>query len=127
MTLNLTYHEFKKGLHRLKEMDDVAFIVEGKHDKLALERFGIKNIFTYSSLSAQSVVNKISYNGFKKIVILTDFDDEGKDKEKELSQYARSIGIEVDKYTRKFVKRTFGVTQIEEFSYYSKKGYDEDF
>jgi len=69
---------FKKSLEKTKSY---LIIVEGKKDKLSLEKIGFEHIFVLNE-SGKSLYEKIEQieeqAGKKKICILTDFDKKGK-------------------------------------------------
>jgi len=66
---------------QIKKSQNYLFIVEGKKDKYALEKLGLKNIFIINE-SGKSIYEKIEEleekTNQRKICILTDFDKKGK-------------------------------------------------
>ena len=94
----------------IQEMDDFvdAVIVEGIHDKEALEELGItKEILMCSSKPYGDFVDYLS-SRHKKVVILTDYDRTGKRINKKLSTWLEREGIKVEKRHREEVGRILG-------------------
>lgn len=93
----------------LIEIKDKVVIVEGKRDKRALEKIGIRNVIEISGKPLSSIVNIVKG---KHVVILTDFDKEGKKLEKKLTYLFSKNKIKIDRMLRfKFLR--FGVDKIE--------------
>ncbi|RLJ00465.1 MAG: hypothetical protein DRP03_00025 [Candidatus Aenigmatarchaeota archaeon] len=65
------------GFDILKELEDKIVIVEGKKDKDRLKSFGIKNVFAINGKPLYVVAKMVSEMN-RDIVILTDFDKEGR-------------------------------------------------
>jgi len=94
----------------IQEMDDIvdAIIVEGIHDREALEALGItKEILTCSSKPYCDFVGYLS-SRHKKVVILTDYDRTGKRINKKLTAWLERAGIKVEKRYREEVGRILG-------------------
>lgn len=100
-----------------KEVGDSLVIVEGINDKKALLKIGINNIFAISGKSLCEVLEKVKNSS---VIILTDFDEEGKKKEKNLMRLFQSNGIKVDFSFRKKFRSTFKVQKIEEINSFTK-------
>ncbi|MBD3156142.1 MAG: toprim domain-containing protein [Candidatus Aenigmarchaeota archaeon] len=109
------FHAIEKLVENLL---DFSVIVEGKRDRLALERMGFSDIFTISGDSIESFVEKLPREN--KYVILTDFDREGEKLNLSLSEIMFKNNFEINNRLRKSVKGCFGVTQIEELIKFSK-------
>jgi 5S rRNA maturation endonuclease (ribonuclease M5) len=91
-------------------MDDFvdAIVVEGVHDREALEKLGItKEIVLCSSRPHTDFIDYIS-SRHKKVVILTDYDRTGKRINKKLSSWLEREGIKVEKQYRDEVGRILG-------------------
>ncbi len=73
-----TKPQFEKDLEKAR---DNLIIVEGKKDKLSLEKLGFENVFVINE-TGKSIYEKIeeieNIAGKRKICILTDFDKRGK-------------------------------------------------
>lgn len=95
-----------------------AIVVEGKKDKVALEQLGIMNtIFILSKHPLHQVVEEIA-QGHKEVIILMDFDQEGKELYGKLSKYFSRLGVRVDHYFREFLQKNTKVSHIEGFATY---------
>ncbi|MFW9854384.1 MAG: toprim domain-containing protein [Candidatus Thorarchaeota archaeon] len=97
-------------------MQDTIIIVEGTRDRKTLQKLGIFNlILVKGGKSVDEVVDLI--NGDKRIIILTDFDKEGKRLRREFKRrIQRHKGIIIDSFARHFlykICRKRGVTEIE--------------
>ena len=102
-----TYAELESVI---QEMDDFvdAIIVEGIHDREALEELGItKEILTCSSKPYCDFVDYLS-SRHKKVVILTDYDRTGKRINKKLSSWLERAGIKVEKRYRDELGKILG-------------------
>lgn len=91
------------------------FIVEGKKDAEALSSLGIDKTFRISGRSidtaAEDIVNELKPES---VIILTDFDREGKRKAEKLETFLRFSGIKIETRVRKIFKNIMRVTEIEE-------------
>ena len=72
-------------------------IVEGKRDKSALCLLGFKNVLTINK-GIYETAEKVKKD---KIIILTDFDSEGRQIAKKLNLFLQSLGFRVDRETRR--------------------------
>jgi 5S rRNA maturation endonuclease (ribonuclease M5) len=95
-----------------------SVIVEGKRDKLALEKIGLTDIFTISGKSVDNFVEKLPKDG--KYVILTDFDNEGELLSSRLSEIMSKNSFKINNRLRNSFRGCFGITQIEELIKVSK-------
>ncbi|MBI5392490.1 toprim domain-containing protein [Candidatus Woesearchaeota archaeon] len=87
-------------------------IVEGKKDKKALVELGIDDNIIYLQDALYKVVDKIiSLN--KEVIILTDFDTEGKKLYSALKKGFEKEGVIVDKTFREALRRYTKVSHIE--------------
>jgi 5S rRNA maturation endonuclease (ribonuclease M5) len=99
---------------RNKISRDAHIIVEGKKDKVALEKLRFGNILAISGKSNEKIIETIITKRAGHVVILTDFDKEGEKKHKELKRLFEKEGIKIDFTVRDNFKRTFKVRKIEE-------------
>jgi 5S rRNA maturation endonuclease (ribonuclease M5) len=88
-------------------------IVEGINDKKVLLKFGIENVIDISGKSFDEVLDKVKNNS---VIILTDFDKEGRKKAHFLTKIFQLNGIKVDTTLRKKFKSIFKVQKIEELN-----------
>jgi len=98
----------------------IPIIVEGKKDKVALERFGFKNIIPISGKSNGKILQLLKNKKQRKVAILTDFDKEGRKKCAELTRLLQKNGIKIDSFVRITFKRTFKIHKIEELNSFTK-------
>jgi len=97
-----------------------TIIVEGLKDTNVLNKLGFKNIFSISGKPLIRVVEEIIESKPEDIVILTDYDKEGKVKAKELEKLYKSQGLYVNLDFRQKFKKVFKVYKIEEARYVLK-------
>jgi len=88
-------------------------IVEGKHDEGALKTLGIPDILPINSKPLITVVEALASRGIREVVILTDFDREGRKLAQQLERMMHMYKIESNNRLRQLV-RSFGRTTIEE-------------
>ena len=103
-----TYAELESVIQEMNDFVD-AVVVEGIHDREALEELGIKKeILMCSSKSYSDFVDYLS-SRHKKVVILTDYDRTGKRINKKLSTWLEREGIKVERRYREEVGRILGL------------------
>ncbi len=82
-----------------------AVVVEGSHDKKTFKLLGFKKPILMCSKLSNNQLTDIAAKKFSKVVILTDFDEEGIRLNKSLSKLFEKRGIKVDNFfRRKFYK-----------------------
>ena len=86
-------------------------IVEGKKDKLALNKLGIENVNSINEPIYLLIEKLIDYN--KEIIILTDLDKEGKKIYAKLRHEFQRYGIKINNKYRRFLIKHTKITQIE--------------
>jgi len=86
-------------------------IVEGKKDKRALERFGVKNIVVLSKPIYELVEDISKHN--KECIILVDLDAAGRRKYSKLKHDLQKYGVRVDDKYRIFLFKNTKIRQIE--------------
>ena len=89
-------------------------VVEGKNDKKALKKLGLKNIVTLST-PLYKVVEIIKD---KEVVILTDFDKKGKELYKKIKSDCSQRGIKIDNKLRLFLMTKTSLRYIERLDTY---------
>jgi len=102
----------------LDSLRETYIIVEGKKDKKAFNSFGIFDVFDISGKTLERLVESLKKD--KKYVILTDFDEEGERKNKEIRNILEKNKFKIDSQLRKIVKNSFGISKIEELIRFSK-------
>lgn len=103
--------EFKEQIEKIIS-SDILIIVEGKKDRAALEKFGIKNIIELSKKPLFQIVEEIS-NSNKQCVILTDLDKKGKELFGKLNSQLQRNGVKVNNKFREFLLKHTKLRQIE--------------
>ena len=104
-------------LQMIEKLSDSGktIIVEGKKDKAALEKLGVKNkIFTINK-PLFAVAEEIAAKS-KDVVILTDLDKKGKELYGKLSTMLQRLGVRIDNYYREFLFKKTKIRQIEGLS-----------
>jgi len=104
--------ELKNHLQNLKTK---LIIVEGKNDKLALEKLNIKNIITLSKKPLFKIIEETA-NQDKEVAILTDLDKKGKELYGKLNSGLQRFGVRVDNKFRNFLFKKTKIRQIEGLS-----------
>ena len=106
--------EIEEKLFRiLKDVKDEQVIVEGKRDRKALCLFGFTRITTIEKGLYETVEDIKA----KKVIILTDFDPEGRKIARKLNLFLQSHGCKVDTETRRkigFMFTKLKIKKIEE-------------
>jgi 5S rRNA maturation endonuclease (ribonuclease M5) len=95
-----------------------SIIVEGKRDKEALKKIGIEDVFDISGKSLEDLDKSLDKD--KKYVILTDFDREGNEQNKIISNFFEKNKIVFNPRLRRLFKKIFGITKVEEFIKFSR-------
>ena len=93
--------------HQLEKAKDKIIIVEGKKDKIALQKLGFQKIFVINE-TGKSLPEKIEQiqalcSKKDKICILTDFDKKGKQMYLLLKSKLQEIGVRTDNTLRGFL------------------------
>jgi len=102
-------------LELLNELKERLVIVEGRKDEMALQRLGLRNILPLNGVSLPDIATSLYDTGInKEVVILTDFDREGRRLALELGRLLRAYKIKVNGRLRAEL-RSFGKGRIEDF------------
>jgi 5S rRNA maturation endonuclease (ribonuclease M5) len=107
-------HEKESFIKTLEEMKSSAVIVEGKKDEKALKALGLTNIIPLNNTPLAEFVQKITESQIHEVIILTDFDKEGRKLEKKLDLLLRSHKVKVNRRLRRILMG-FGKGRIEDF------------
>lgn len=110
-----TFHTIER---LVDDLLDFSLIVEGKRDRVALEKIGLTNIFAISGKSLNTFVEQLSKD--QKYIILTDFDKEGELLKSKINEIMSKEGISFNNRLRVCVKNSFGIVKIEELKKISK-------
>lgn len=109
--MNKNIEELNEEINKLKKTNKLI-IVEGKKDKEALEKFGLKNIIQLNKKPLFQIIEDIS-NKNKECVILTDLDKKGKQLYGKLNSGLCRYGVKVDNKFREFLFKHTKLRQIE--------------
>ena len=94
--------ELNELINQLKS-EVSPIIVEGKKDKMALERLGVNNVHPLSGKPLFHFVE--SFGNSSRVILLLDYDKAGRKLQKQLLQGFQRIGVKVDlSYHRKLKK-----------------------
>ncbi|MBS3101449.1 toprim domain-containing protein [Candidatus Woesearchaeota archaeon] len=91
---------------------NIMVIVEGKKDKIALEKLGINNIVELSKKPIFQIVEEIADSN-DECIILTDLDKEGKQLYSKLNSNLQKHGVKVNNRFREFLFKNTKLRQIE--------------
>ncbi|NYZ78240.1 toprim domain-containing protein [Candidatus Micrarchaeota archaeon] len=112
-----------KLLRRLfKQLDESIVVVEGKRDVAALREAKVAEARIVQAVgSAERVANLVAeiaaQTGCSRVVLLTDFDVEGKRRNAELSEALLAEGISANAVLRREFKRLFRVNRVEQLGF----------
>lgn len=88
-------------------------IVEGKKDRITLEKLGIKNnIIELSKKPIYKIIEEIASQD-KECIILTDFDKKGKQLYGKLNSGLTRLGVKVNNKFREFLQKNTKISHIE--------------
>ena len=111
----------------IREMDDFvdAIVVEGVHDREALEALGVtKEIATYSAGFSYAGFVDYLMNRYRRITILTDYDRAGKRLNRRLTVSLERAGVKVENQYRERIGRILclrGIRDIESITSLTKR------
>ena len=91
---------------------NILIIVEGKKDKIALQKLGIKNIVELNKKPLFQIVEDVA-NSNEECIILTDLDKEGKQLYSKLNSNLQKNGVKVNNKFREFLFKHTKLRQIE--------------
>ncbi len=111
--------ELVEWLKKIKK-SKVLVIVEGKNDKIALAKFGIKRVKTLTRRAIYKVVEETAKTS-RKAIILTDLDKEGRKLFGMLNHGLCQNGVYVDKKFREFLFKSTKLRQIEGLNRYVER------
>ena len=104
-----TKQELLDVIDKIKE-HGILIIVEGSKDKITLEKFGLTNIVV---LNGKDIWNRLEGLTAKEVLILTDFDKQGKKLYGKITKDLEQLHISVDKQYREFFQKKTKLSQIE--------------
>lgn len=101
-----SYQGLRDILSALESLpSDAAILVEGKNDERCLRRMGVSTDIIRTN-SSHSLHQQLA--PYRELVILTDYDRQGKQLAREAEGIARAFGVEPDLKTRKRLRRLTG-------------------
>ena len=103
--------EFNNLIEKIK-YSNTLIIVEGKKDKIALQKLGISNIIELNKKPLFEIVEDIA-NSNDECIILTDLDKEGKQIYSKLNSNLQKNGVKVNNKFREFLFKKTKLRQIE--------------
>ena len=102
-----------------REVDGIPIIAEGRKDEIPLTSLGFKNIFSISGKPLHTIADYIS-SEYGSVLILTDYDEEGKKKEDALTKLFNHKGTKTLPRYRHLFRNIFGVIKIEDINSFVK-------
>ena len=114
--MNQKTDELNTLINKIKE-SNTLIIVEGKKDKIALQRLGINNIIELSKKPLFQIVEEIADSN-DECIILTDLDREGKQLYSKLRSDLQKNGVKINNELREFLFRNTKLRQIEGINSY---------
>lgn len=106
------------GVPRIYEILDeiknsnILIIVEGKKDKAALQKLGVKNIVELNKKPLFQIVEDVA-NSNEECIILTDLDKKGKEIYGKLNSNLQKNGVKINNKFREFLFKHTKLRQIE--------------
>lgn len=116
MAMSQKTEEIQSFIEKIKD-SNTLIIVEGKKDRTALQKLGIKNIVELSKKPLFQIVEDIA-NSNDECIILTDLDKEGKQLYSKLNSNLQKNGVKVDNKFRNFLFKHTKLRQIEGIDLY---------
>ncbi|MFA6889204.1 MAG: toprim domain-containing protein [Candidatus Woesearchaeota archaeon] len=104
-----TKKEIIDVIQKIKE-EHILILVEGKKDKAALQKLGLTNIVI---LNGKDIWNRLEGIKAKEVLILTDFDKQGKKLYYKIAKDLEQLHIKVNKKYREFFQKKTKLSQIE--------------
>ena len=114
--MNKRIEELNILIDKIKD-SNILVIVEGKKDRIALEKLGLSNITELSKKPLFQIVEGIA-NENKEIIILTDLDKKGKELYGKLSKDFQRYGVRINNELREFLFKNTKIRQIEGLTAY---------
>ncbi|RLI96276.1 MAG: hypothetical protein DRO99_04710 [Candidatus Aenigmatarchaeota archaeon] len=106
--------ERERFIKTIRELKERAVIVEGKKDAIALRKLGLHKIIPLNNTPLARFAERIAESGEREVIILTDFDKEGRKLEGKLDTLLKSYKVKTNKRLRR-VLMGFGRNCIEDF------------
>ncbi|MGC8812085.1 MAG: toprim domain-containing protein [Candidatus Aenigmatarchaeota archaeon] len=110
--------QIKEIQKEVKNFGGVPIIVEGKKDEKPLKKLGFQKIVKISGKPLEDILEEV--RNYKSVVILTDFDEEGRKIFSKLNKLLSSHRIKVHLFLRNKIKSTLKIKKIEEINSLTK-------
>jgi len=114
--MNQKLDEINNLIEKIKN-SNILIIVEGKKDRIALQKLGINNIVELNKKPLYQIVEEIS-NSNRECMILTDLDKEGRQLYSKLNSNLQKNGVKINNRFREFLFKHTRLRQIEGISTY---------
>ncbi len=114
--MNELLTDFNKTIEKIKDLN-ILVIVEGKKDRIALNKIGINNIVELNKKPLFQIVEEIA-NSNDECIILTDLDKKGKQIYARLNTNLQRHGVKVNNQLREFLFKKTKLRQIEGLTSY---------
>ena len=109
--MNKKRDEFNYFIDKIKN-SNTLIIVEGKKDKISLEKLGINNIIELNKKPLFQIVEEVSGSN-DECIILTDLDKKGKEIYGKLNSNLQKHGMKINNKFREFLFKHTKLRQIE--------------
>ncbi|MBI2650411.1 toprim domain-containing protein [Candidatus Woesearchaeota archaeon] len=98
-------------INKIKDSNSLV-IVEGKKDRIALQKLGISNIIELNKKPLFEIIEDVA-NSNDECIILTDLDKEGKQLYSKLNSNLQKNGVKINNKFREFLFKHTKLRQIE--------------
>ena len=109
--MNKKIDELNNLIEKIKN-SNTLIIVEGKKDKIALQKLGLTNIMELNKKPLFQIVEEVSASN-EECIILTDLDKKGKEIYGKLNSNLQKHGVKVNNKFREFLFKHTKLRQIE--------------
>lgn len=112
---HLLRQKWKKFGNLLMELEEsgAEVLVEGKRDRIALQKVGIGNRITLISRRPDDVAADVATRA-ERAAVMTDFDESGEELARRMAEALESHGVRPDLDARRKLRALFGVRFFEE-------------
>ncbi len=116
--MRITLESYEEIINYIKELnelaEDIPIVVEGKKDKLALERIGIKgNFILMNGMPIYEFCTMVAKK-HREIIILVDLDSGGERIYRKMKHYFSQLGVKVNDKFRNVFLRKLNITKVED-------------
>ncbi len=116
--MRTTLEDYEEIINYIKELNELAenipIIVEGKKDRWALERIGVKgNFILMNGMPIYEFCARIAEK-YREIIILVDLDSGGEKIYRKMKHYFSQLGVKVNDKFRNVFLRKLNITKVED-------------